>query len=1563
LKNSANSDNIDDDLVKQVFKIINMGKELIDLDKFNDGIDCYNKAIDILKQIPGYENEVQKTEKLIEEAYNKYNQIFPKSDQKSEEVDKAQLKKEKLAVFAKKKEEIEEKSKLAYDYLENGSNFSQSNQFDKALEKYMQAKNIFQEIGWTSEVPKVELLIKELNEKKNEFLKTQEKKLKITEKKKKRTEKEQEIISQHGEFLQKSEDIKETKLKMYQQKKQKEKDLSMEAYNLLGEASELIQSYEFEKALKNYNQAIQLFSEINWQSEIPKIQQFIKDLEEKQKKFLVSQQEQLKKQEVSKEIFEKGQKFLLKQQELKKSVKDVKDTKIKAYQQKKQKEKDLSTEAYDLLGETSELEEDNLFDEALENYLLATEIFKEIGWHSEVLKIQEFIKKLETKKKKYLKLLQKEKERQTQIQVQQTKLKELELIKQESLQKESYQKEEKLKRIEQQKKEQKRIEKEIQDKVNYVGKLERDYEKTLKKGKFDQQNPYMEIISTYEEIIEILKETGWTDQINPYKETIKHFEQKFARDLKLREIERQKKEEELISVTPIEDQIETQAVTDKRDKLELKKKKQKQIEKEIQDRVNYAERLEREYDLALRKKDFSQKAPYNEIILIYEDIIKILKEVEWMEQINPYRGTIKHYEQELAHDLKLRELERQKQERDEVIITPLVDDAKSQEITDKRIELEQKKLKQQQIENEIQDRVNYAESLEREYELALKKKDFSLESPFDEIIIIYEELIEILKNTGWTDQIKPYSETIKHYEEKSIRDIRLRELERQKQEIDEVVITPLVDDAKSQEILDKHMELETKKKKQKRIEEEIQKKVNYAESLAREYELTLRKKDFSKICPYENIIEIYEDIIEILKETGWKDQIKLYRETIRHYEQKLEHDKKFREFDQKKLEKVEIEYFPPQESLKDSVAADLRMIKYEKKKKEKLQVQKEIDEMINVAENMAREYEKNLKFKDFSKPCPYEEVIKIYRKAKNKLQSVDWNEQAESLIATITHYKNKLEKDIKFRELEKIKEFEKEKDKLEIQKLTDEQKSLKERELDLKRKKLYEAEEREKLIEQLQEKAFQLMDQAKSKLRNKRFDESIELYDKSKKIFEEINYKEGIILITNTILSLKKEKETFYQIFEKAKEIEAAKLVEEREMEQKYRSILEKEREKRKERLSELAVKKKEEKRKGENAFRLIDKASNFILKEKFDKAYEQYTEARQIFMELGWKQEVTKIDQDHLFYLKKKMREVEERKERLKHISREKKKMEELMSESERIQSQLEKSSAAKLRSKYLKKEKEKIKLKSKEAESYQALDEANELINGKKFNSAVRLLRKVYSEFINSGWKKEAQKIKLKIDGITNQSLIPIIQEEKIEKKEYFKEIDRAYNLLDEAERASQRAKYMRVVSVLVEVKEIFEEIQWANGLKIIIEQIDINKINVKEKRIKREIEETGDVIEGKVDSEAAFSYMNKCKMAERRNNFSRAIQFAEKAHHIFKELGKDWEREANRVEQYIDQLKTAQKERKTKIVRVKTEKTKKLEAEKMKEQDIKQRLEERRKQREDLRKRLQERKNKKE
>jgi len=647
------------------------------------------------------------------------------------------------------------------------------------------------------------------------------------------------------------------------------------------------------------------------------------------------------------------------------------------------------------------------------------------------------------------------------------------------------------------------------------------------------------------------------------------------------------------------------------------------------------------------------------------------------------------------------------------------------------------------------------------------------------------------------------------------------------------------------------------------------------------------------------------------------------------------------------------------ESLKDSVAADLKMLKYEEKKREEEQIQTEVYDKINAAENIAREYERNLKYKDFSKPCPYENVIKIYREAKKSLKSVGWNNQAEALTATIIFYKNKLEKDGKFRELERIKGLKKEKEKIYLLKLVEDQKVKKEKVLDLKRRKLYETEVRVKQVKTLREKGFQLMDRAKLNLRNKKFDESIELYEESKRIFEEINYKEGVVLMVNTIQSLKNEKELFTQRLKKIKEIEEAKLTEEKEMEQRYKGILEEEKLKRKEKLLELVDKKKEEKKKVEKAFNLITKATNLVLKEKFDNAHEYYMEARQIFINLNWKQEVTKIDQDHLYFLNKKRKEFQERAERLKKISIEKKEMEKFISEAEKVQAELEKSSATRLRERYLEKEKEKLRLKSKEEESYQALDESNKLIDGKRYNSAVRILRKIYSEFVKSGWEKEANKIQLKIDRISKQCIIPIILEEEIKKEEFNSQIDKAFQLLDEAERASHRSKNMRVVSLLVGVKEIFEEIQWNNGLKSVKQQIEIYKRKVKEKRTKREVEEISEVEKEKVDPDTAFNYMDKCKMAERRKNFLKAIQFAERAYEIFKKLGSDWEREVSRVEQYIKQLQAKEQDRRAMIESAKEEKIKEAEEEKIKEQEIKQRLEERRKRREDLRKRLQERK----
>ena len=69
---------------------------------------------------------------------------------------------------------------------------------------------------------------------------------------------------------------------------------------------------------------------------------------------------------------------------------------------------------------------------------------------------------------------------------------------------------------------------------------EREYEKAIKKGKFELECPYLEIIEIYETIKEKLAEKGWTDQTPLYSRQILALRNKLEKDRKLREVEAQK---------------------------------------------------------------------------------------------------------------------------------------------------------------------------------------------------------------------------------------------------------------------------------------------------------------------------------------------------------------------------------------------------------------------------------------------------------------------------------------------------------------------------------------------------------------------------------------------------------------------------------------------------------------------------------------------------------------------------------------------------------------------------------------------------------------------------------------------------------------------------------------------------------------------------------------------------------------------------------------------------------------------------------------------------------------
>ncbi|MCK4282123.1 MAG: hypothetical protein KAX10_08415, partial [Candidatus Lokiarchaeota archaeon] len=307
--------------------------------------------------------------------------------------------------------------------------------FDQALEKYMLAIEKFKEINWLTEIPKIHILIKELNEKKEVILRQWEAKMKEERMRQEIIEKEKEFLMQRQDFRKMSAEMKKHKFDIFQQQKKKEEKLSSEAYDLLGEASKLEEQHRFDEALEKYQLAIENFKEISWVSEIPKITQLIKELNEKKEVILRQWEAKMKEEKLRKDILEKEKEFLMQRQDFQKMSSEMKKTKFNAFQQQKMREEKLSSEAYDLLGEASNLEEKNQFNEALEKYQHAIEKFKEINWDTEIPKINQLIKELKDKQKKYLEFFIKEKEKILQLKAQLEKSKEIEQIKEEFLQK------------------------------------------------------------------------------------------------------------------------------------------------------------------------------------------------------------------------------------------------------------------------------------------------------------------------------------------------------------------------------------------------------------------------------------------------------------------------------------------------------------------------------------------------------------------------------------------------------------------------------------------------------------------------------------------------------------------------------------------------------------------------------------------------------------------------------------------------------------------------------------------------------------------------------------------------------------------------------------------------------------------------------------------------------------------------------------------------------------------------------------------------------------------------
>ena len=1078
-----------------------------------------------------------------------------------------------------------------------------------------------------------------------------------------------------------------------------------------------------------------------------------------------------------------------------------------------------------------------------------------------------------------------------------------------------------LKALEEKYREDEIFQQKINDLVNVAEGKAREYDMEIRKGNFDIEPPFDKIITIYEEARDMLKDIGWNDQIPIYIKQINITKQRLEADKKLREIEMakvQKQKEYEASLKAKKEDMGLKADLDKIKYIEDRYKEEleeEEFENQITALVDKADEMVRKYELAIRYGQFEQECIYPKVIEIYEEISKRLLVKGWKRESMIYKDQIKLYQDKLEQDKKLREIEEQKRKRDLAYLESLKARKEAGIDVEKLKKIKEKAKDDEFFQQEIDRLATQAKKSLKNYELAIRHGNFEAEPPFEEVIRIYSDIRDMLREREWHDEATIFINQLNLIKQKQENDEKLREIEarklpQQKEFDDQFKIKttePIFD-------FQRLKELELKEKDKELLINEAFRLIDEAEKLVKKYEYTIKTDILQTESPYEGIIEMYKAARKIFLENKWEAEASQLISTIKYYKGRNEKDEKLRAIEARKLARDKIPLIAPSFKPKKTILEREQMIlELEKEKQEKEELSSQTFKLIDEAEQLAKNYEFKLKEGIFI-DCPYEQIIEMYRNAKKQFQEIGWEDQSSKLISTINYYKEKLEKDNKLRELEKEK-IEKQKREMETKRHLAE-KARKEK--DTFRK------EKEKAIllkskeispfETQKDHAFRLMDQAKYQFNLNNFDMAITLYRESENIFSEINWPAGIKLIRDSIDLIRKKQQEFEfrQKVIKEKDDEALRAVKDvEEKAAKADDLIKLQQEQKRRGMLHIQEQKQKEKESSDRAFDLLEQGTMLVKRKKFEEAHNKFITARDIFKQIGWLHEVSQINNELLLNLtkeEKKLKRLEDYKFKKK---KEKKEMETLLQEAEKQKQEIEKMGAKEKRKKLLKIQvveqlKEKIKDKVKDANIDIIKFKYNNGII--KFKDAIKLMEKLE-------WKAEIAEIEKQIYVLKNKSLVPLITLKEFDKNENMEGVKLAYEALDNAQMSLLKNRFMKAVSELNEaVFKLKETVIGAEYISDIETKIKEYREELDKKRqivvTKKEVEDKEEGEE--LSADLAHKYMEKCKKAEKRLRFEKAIEFAVEAKNVFSKLGSEFNKEVNTIEKYIDTLERKKEER---------------------------------------------------
>ena len=1456
---------MEEEIASEAYELVEHAINLIASQYYDDGIEILRQAIGLYTQI-NREEEIKAINEKISEIYVLKEKAFREIEIKPEkdiEVIEVPEVIEEAEVSKEAKSEAEWINK-ANQLIVEAQELVNTNKFEEALNKYDDVEKVLEDVNKPDEIERLYTLIEDCYNKKAEFLRSIKKKELIEEP---ATElKAEDQISE--------EQLKEEKLKDFLEAKKREEDISSRAYELLDNAVEMVKLREYDQALKLYEEGANLFKELNWTYEVKRIQDTISQLEkEKMVHFKALEKEKIIIEEKIETELQKEEIIDQRVEEIDEQEKLAKLERIRGIQLQKMEQEffkaqidNMATEAARLAREyelamqkaikKGNLVEECAYPKVIELYKRIKELLVDKGWNSEAAiyddTINVYIQKFEKDKKV------------RQIEAEKIKRKEEaeEVLRVKTDDIEARVSEEQQRVIEKQRQmaiEIQNIRNQIDEMTNRAERLGREYEVALRKGKFELKCPYPEIINIFEKTRQMALERGWDTDVTIFSSQINTYRKKLEKDKKLRQIEADKarKHIEVEEIRKVKKEEQIVGLDDKRLKL-LEEQRRLEEEKEDFDSIidvmtTRAEKMAREYEIAMKKAikkgKLAENPPFLKIISIYERVNRMLLEKGRKEEVVAYNNQLNYYTKKLEQDNKLREVEAQKAQREKALEEMHKVGVKVG-VDEERLKAIEKKKEEENFEKFISDNVNRAEKMVREHEIAMRKAyrggEILEHTPYAEVIEIYKQIRKKVYARGWKEQAEVFANQIKIYQEKLEKHERLLEVEAQKaqreKELEEMykIGKKEVKPFKPEKI----KEIEAEDKEEDILLDKAMNLIDEAEKAVKSYELSIKKDVLVYQSPYDKAISNYEEARELFQKIGWNDEANRLINTIKFYKEKKEKDDNLRAIEQKKLEKPKIELVAEKiEFEMDFIERQKRLLEFQEKQKDADETAAAIFNMIQNAEKIAQEYELKLRTGVFDFEAPYEKIIDIYRDARKQFEKINWKEESVKLIDTIKFYKEKLAKDKKIRALEAEKAKKREEELLLQQKLLEQARVEQERLLQERKETLELKRERVAQFETQKDKAFRLMDQAKRELRQNNFEKAIEYYNESENIFADIEWQEGIRMVRDSVTMITSKKKAF-ELEEKAVE---GRKVEELRIEEKLEEKLAEAQELRKKQQEEkrreflrIQREREQERQISEEAYALLEEGTTLMDRRKFSEAYEKYIAARELFKKIFWEREVSRINNELLFKLKREQKKAEILEDvKIKRIEEEKERAI-LKEEEKRERKELEKRR---------KEEKRRIARKELEMEITRKIERAYKLIENFQFNEGVLLLREETERLTKLGKYDEIESINEQIDNIKAEAGIPLITLEVSINDLQNENFKTAFKALDRAHVSVANNQFKKAISELNEAKFKLERLKVG---KKFFKEIDkkINEFRVKVS--KKPIEEIAKVKEEAVKDE---------------------------------------------------------------------------------------------------------------